>query len=169
MRPHTIDLTGLPVTLTPPADGNSRPGSEPYPLPTAPTTWTMHVSVAMTDAERADAWLRTIDEALVPIARRMATETPLSILEAAEMVAAWYEGVGLSPADELAVLAAIGEDGSARAAVLRCRVAADELVAALGTSLARPAAAVALLQRRLAVLPLSRRERRAQRRAARRG
>lgn len=165
MRPH-IDLTGIPLQLGLPDDGNARPEALAWPV----TTWTLQLGItAATDAERADAWLRTIDEALVPIAHRIATETPLSILNAAELAAAWYQGVSLSPADELVVLAAAGSDDTARAHVLRCQVAADELVAALGTSLARPAAAVALLQRRLAAVPLSRRERRAQRRAARRG
>lgn len=159
MRPHDLDPTDELPAL-------SDRYSITLPFVAGPGLAVM-IQTAV-DRERADAWLQTIDPALVPIAHELQASTPMDALEAADTVAAWWHGVRIEPADELRILHAAGEGDSLRAATLRLRIAADDLAARF-LSIGSAAAAVRPIGQQEVLAPLTRRERRAQRRAARRG
>ena len=152
MRPHDLDP------------------SDPLPvLAAAPFAIGDGLAVMLHTAgerERAEAWLSTIDPALVPLARELQRSTLMDALQAAETVAAWWHNVPIEPADELAILQAAGEGDSVRAAVLGVRIATNELAAAFA-SVAAGVASVRVPGVPNSGTPLNRRERRAQRRAAR--
>lgn len=156
MRPHDVDPVEPLPTL------------QPAFKITLPFTAGAGFAVAVQRAvewQNAEAWLRALDPALVPIAAELSTSTTTSAYEAADLVATWWHGLPVPPADELRILTAAGQADTFRAAGLRLQVAAAGLMAPFA---AVAAAAVAAAQAPEAPTPQTRRERRAAARAARR-